>query len=147
MANNIVLYFSRSGNTKKAAEYISKKLGADLVELKTKMDYPEDYDTLVKVAEKQISDDEHPEIATSLDLSEYDTVYLGFPTWYQQPPMIVHSFFDQFDLTGKNLVPFVTSVSSTIADSTSYLKKMCDSEVLRDGFTANSFSDIDDFLK
>ena len=141
---SIVIYFSQSGNTKRAAQYLAKKTQADLVELQSVESYPSNFDDLAAVAEKQYKADARPEIANDLDLSAYDQIYLGFPTWYQRPPMIINSFFDKFDLANKTIVPFVTSGSSSVNDSMPYLEKM---GTVQPGFTANNNEAIDRYLE
>ncbi|WP_125764599.1 flavodoxin [Companilactobacillus hulinensis] len=141
---SIVIYFSTSGNTKKAAESIAKKTGSDIEELKAVQEWPKVFDDLGALAQKQRDTNVHPEIASDLDLSKYDKIYLGYPTWYEQPPMIINSFFDKFKLDGKTVVPFSTSGSSTFEITAPYVKTMTKgtSIKLEKGFRANSEAEI-----
>lgn len=146
---SIVIYFSTSGNTKKAAESIAKKTGSDVEELKSTQSWPTNFDDLAALAQKQRDDNVHPEIASQINLDNYDKIYLGYPTWYEQPPMIINSFFDKFDLNNKTVVPFSTSGSSTFEITAPYVKKMADNKDvdLKAGFRANSEDEITNGLK
>lgn len=139
----LVVYFTQSRNTENAAKIIAKKTNADIVELKPKKPYPNNYDALTKVSKSEIDNEIHPEISNEIDFKEYDKIFLGFPTWYQRPPMIVDSFFEKFDLTGRKVIPFSTSASTQIDELMPYLNKMGKVEK---GFTANSKQAIDSYF-
>ena len=109
----LVVYFSWSGNTESVASEIQKQTGADIFRLVPEEPYTDDYDTLLEVAEKEQRDDARPEISGSIDhFDDYRVVYLGFPIWWGDMPMILYSFLDDYDLSGKTIVPFVTSGGS-----------------------------------
>lgn len=97
-----VIYFSCTGSTRTAAERIRDMTGADLYELT-----PEQKDPAAR-----------PRIAGQpLDLSQYGTIYLGYPIWWGTAPRIINTFLDSYDLTGKTIRPFCTSGSSGIETS------------------------------
>lgn len=122
---SLIIYFSISGSTKTAAEKIQAKTKADLIQIEPTTAYPTEYDDYVKVAQNQLRKKIHPEIKTKLpNLNQYETVFIGFPTWWQQPPMIVHSLFDQFDFSGKTIVPFTTSMSSPMSASMPTMRRL-----------------------
>ncbi|MCT3309765.1 hypothetical protein EFP47_09030 [Lactiplantibacillus pentosus] len=145
----LVVYYSNSGTTESAAKTIQKKTGADIIKLRMSPDYPSDYSKLTVVAKRQIDRNQHPKILNNIDFSKYSTVFLGFPTWYHRPPMFINTFFEKYDLKGKTVVPFTTSMSSSIAVSRPYLKKMTANKqiVLQTGFRANETSTITKYLK
>ncbi|WP_099973909.1 flavodoxin [Lactobacillus terrae] len=120
----LIFYYSNSGTTETAAKEIQKRTGADLIKMNISPDYPSNYEELTKVSRKQIDDNSRPKITNNIDMSKYSTIYLGFPTWYHQPPMFINSFFEQYNLNGKTVIPFTTSMSSPIDVSTPFLKKM-----------------------
>lgn len=143
----MILYFSQSGTTRNAAELIQQITGDELVALQPVTPYPKDYSKLVTVVQHEINQDVLPELArVKADLSKQDTVFLGFPTWYQQPPRLIASLFKNEDFSGKTVIPFTTSATSTIAESIPYLKKWTTADI-QDGFTANSSSAITSFLQ
>jgi len=145
----LILYYSNSGTTKTAAEEIQKQTGADIVEMKFNPTYPTDYNKLGAFAKKQLDNKTHPKITNLPDLSKYDTILLGFPTWFHQPPMFINTFFETANLKGKTVVPFTTSASSSISESTPYLKQMAKGTgvTLQTGFRANETSQITSYLK
>lgn len=148
-ANLLILYYSNSGTTKAAAQTIQKQTGATLVEMKIDPAYPSDYDRLVTVAKNQIDKQIQPKITNLPDLSHYDTILLGFPTWYHRPPMFIKTFFATADLKNKTVIPFTTSMSSSIKVSTPYLKAMAKGTgvKLQTGFRANNTKTIINYLK
>lgn len=145
----LILYYSNSGTTKRAAEEIQSQTGAKLVELKLSPDYPKTYTELGKFAQNQLNQKQHPKITNQLDLKQYSTIYLGFPTWFHRPPMFIDTFFETYDLKGKMIIPFTTSASSSIAESTPYLTKLAKGTgaTLQTGFRANETSVITKYLK
>lgn len=125
----LVIYFSLSANTKRAAEKIAAATHASLVRLEPVISYPKDYNDYVNVAENQLNHQIYPEIKMTLpDFSDDEVVYIGFPTWWHQPPMIIYSLFDKYYFEGKIIVPFTTSSSDPISKSMPYLQKLADKE-------------------
>lgn len=126
---SLIVYFSLSGTTKNAAEKIKAATGADMIRLQPKKAYPAGYDNYVKVAQRQLKRKIHPAIKTKIpQLDQYQTIYIGFPTWWHQPPMIVYSLFDKFNFSGKTIVPFTTSMSDPISKSMPYLRRLAKKE-------------------
>lgn len=113
----IVVYFSWSGNTQAVAQEIQRQTGADIFEITPQTPYTDDYDTLVDLAQQEQREDARPAISGSVDLSGYDTVYLGYPNWWGDMPMILYTFLDTYDLSGKTVAPFVTSGGSGFSNT------------------------------
>ena len=117
-----VIYFSCTGNTRTAAERIRDLTGADLIELVPEQPYTSqdlDYnDESCRANQEQKDPAARPRIAGQpLDLSQYGTIYLGYPLWQGTAPRIINTFLDSYDLTGKTIRPFCTSGSSGIETS------------------------------
>lgn len=117
-----VIYFSCTGNTRTAAERIRDLTGADLMELVPEQPYTSqdlDYnDESCRANQEQKDPAARPRIAGQpLDLSQYGTIYLGYPIWQGTAPRIINTFLDSYDLTGKTIRPFCTSGSSGIETS------------------------------
>ena len=106
----IVVYYSQTcGNTRKIAEMIGLTTGAALCEIKTAEDYGRDYDSVMSKARDEINSGYVPEILPlSADLSQYDTVIIGTPTWWYTMAPAVRAFLNQTDLTGKRVYAFQT---------------------------------------
>lgn len=117
-----VIYFSCTGNTRTVAERIRDLTGADLIELVPEQPYTSqdlDYnDESCRANQEQKDPAARPRIAGQpLDLSQYGTIYLGYPIWQGTAPRIINTFLDSYDLTGKTIRPFCTSGSSGIETS------------------------------
>ena len=117
-----VIYFSCTDNTRTAAERIRDLTGADLIELVPEQPYTSqdlDYnDESCRANQEQKDPAARPRIAGQpLDLSQYGTIYLGYPIWQGTAPRIINTFLDSYDLTGKTIRPFCTSGSSGIETS------------------------------
>lgn len=122
-AKSLVVYFSWSGNTENVAKSIQKQTNSDIFEITPKTPYSTDYDTVVDLAQQEQRDDARPEIANRIEnISQYDTVYVGYPNWWGDMPMILYTFFDAYDLSGKTIAPFCTSGGSGLSDTVNTIK-------------------------
>ena len=148
----LIVYFSWSGNTEAVAQEIQSQTGADLFEIVPAEPYTDDYDELLDIAQEEQSSDARPAIAETVDLSGYDTVYLGFPNWWGDMPMILYTFLDEYDLSGKTVVPFNTSGGSGFSDSLDTIAEMePEAEIteglsLGDGETEDCADDVAEWL-
>lgn len=110
----LIVYFSwsSSGNTEKMAAYIQEQTGGDLLELEPLNPYPTDYGECGDVALVERDENARPEIANLPEsISEYDTVFVGYPIWWHTAPMIIGTFLESYDLTGVEIYPFTQSAS------------------------------------
>ena len=110
----LVVYFSwsTSGNTEKMATYIQSQTGADILELQPANPYPADYNETGDAAKVERDENARPEIANLPDsISEYDTIFVGYPIWWHTAPMIIGTFLENYDLTGVDIYPFSQSAS------------------------------------
>lgn len=133
----LIIYFSMSGNTKRAAEQIHRYTGAKMVRLYRAKPYPKGYSNYSRVANRERKNNIHPAIRKNIpNLSHYDTIFVGFPTWWQQPPMVIHSLFDTYNFRGKTIIPFTTSMSTPMSNSMPYMRKMgtADGATVKNGF-------------
>lgn len=106
----LVVYFSRTGNTKTMAEYIAEQTGGTLLEINASDPYPEDYDACVDRAETEKDENARPEISNLPEsISEYENIIIGYPIWWHTAPMIIGTFLENYDLTGVNIYPFSQS--------------------------------------
>ena len=119
-SNILVAYFSWSGNTERMAEQIVAQTGADLFSIEPVNPYPEDYTACTEVALAERDSDARPAISLTIDAdiwATYDTVFIGCPVWWHTAPMIINTFTESYDFTGKTVVPFCT-YASTYRDET-----------------------------
>ena len=150
----LVLYFSHSGNTRRIAEMVHQRVGGDLVELKTVKPYPKDYNTVVDQAKAEQNAGFRPEIATRLDnLADYDTVFIGYPSWWGTLPMAFFTLLEQYDMGEKTIAPFTTHEGSRFGSSLSDLKRLCPRAKILDGFetrgsrAGSAQKDVDAWLR
>lgn len=99
----LVVYFSRTGNTQAVAQEIVSQTGAVSFEILPKEPYVEDYDELLDIARDEQNSGARPEILNQAEnLQQYDTIYIGYPIWYGDMPMILYSFLENCDFIGKD---------------------------------------------
>ena len=109
----LVVYFSRSGNTEGMAESVASLTGGTLFEIEPSIPYSTNYQETVDRHKKELADNARPEIAHTVENWEsYQTVFVGFPLWSGNAPMIIHSFMESYDFAGKIVIPFSTSGGS-----------------------------------
>lgn len=114
----LVLYFSETGNTQKLANIIYNEVGGDFRRIEPVEAYPTG-DALFDYTEEEADNDERPEFKDlDINIDDYDTIFVGYPIWWYQMPMIMYTFFDEYDLSGKTIVPFNTHEGS--GDSGTY---------------------------
>ena len=121
-----VIYFSASGTTKGVAEIISKEIGADLIEIVPKDKYTGAdlnwNDSKSRTSIECNDSKSRPEIANTINVLNYDVIYLGYPIWWGDVPHIILTFMDTYKLDGKTVIPFCTSGGTGISGSMSTLK-------------------------
>ena len=106
----LIVYLSRTNNTKAIAEIIHQKVGGKLVALELETPYPADYRATVEQVVRENETGYLPPLKTKIDrIEQYDFVFLGFPTWGMRLPPPVKSFLHQYSLKGKTVIPFNTN--------------------------------------
>ena len=120
----LILYLSRTNNTKTVAEMIQKEVGGDLVAVELENPYPEDYDAIVKQVAEENASGFLPLLKTKVDIGQYDTIFFGFPTWGMQLPPPMKSFLNEYDLKDKTIIPFNTNAGYGLGSSLSTLKEL-----------------------
>lgn len=132
----LMVYLSRTNNTKAIAEIIHKNAGGTLVALELKKQYPENYQQTVQQMVKENETGYLPPLKTKIDsIERYDVVFLGFPTWGMQMPPPMKSFLKQYDLSGKTVVPFNTNAGYGVGSGFETVKKLCSKSIVLEGFT------------
>jgi flavodoxin len=122
--DTLIVYFSLTGTTKGAAQYIQKQTGADMIRLRPAKAYG-DYDAAAKRGDRERRQGIHPALATKIpNFNKYKTVFIGYPTWWARPPMLIHTLFDNYNFSGKTVIPFTTSSSTPISQSEPTIKQL-----------------------
>ncbi len=148
-SNSVVLYFSATGTTKKIAQSIAKESNSDIIEIIPKEKYESEdlnYNSDCRANREQNDSNARPEIENTIDISKYDTIYLGYPIWWGTNPKIILTLLDTYDFTGKTIIPFCTSGSTDIRNSVSDLRNYNSNLTIRDG-KRFSLSDSDEVIK
>lgn len=142
--NILVAYFSHTGNTEAVAQQIAEYTGADLAEIQR----AEEYGNLTEEAEAEILEGVHPEITVSVeDIRGYDTIFVGYPIWWDEAPAMIATFLSDNDFTGKTIIPFCTSSSDEIDNSLHIFGELCPDAEIAEGLTANDTDDIEPWLQ
>ena len=121
------------------AEMIQEKTGGELFSIKTSVKYPGDGGKLIEYAQEEQDKDERPEITSHIDnLDDYQVIFVGFPTWWYDLPQIMYSFFDEYDFSGKTIIPFNSHNGSQFSGILETIQELePDATVITDGFTVN----------
>ena len=150
----LVVYFSRSGNTEKVANFIKDATDADMVELETVKEYPSDYDGLLDYAQNEQQQNARPELKTKIsNIDEYDVIFLGYPNWWGDMPMPLYTFLDEYDLSGKIIAPFVTSGGSGLSGTPNKIKNIQKNATVTEGLSisgsraGNSQSTVNNWIE
>ncbi|GAA0633620.1 flavodoxin [Bifidobacterium pullorum] len=132
MSIKLVTYFSASGTTRTVAEHLAKAINADIVELIPALPYTASDLNWTDHASRCVREHENPsirpEIADMPDISAYDTVFVGYPLWWEQAPNIIRTFLEGQDFSGKTVVTFATSSTSTRGADGAHLHGCCSTE-------------------
>lgn len=150
---SLVVYFSCTGNTKSVAEKIAQLTCADLYEIVPEIPYTDEdlnYNNDNCRANREMNDSSaRPAIGSNaVEISAYDTVYIGYPIWWGTMPRIINTFIDTYDLSGKTVMPFCTSGGSGVSKSVSDIRAEEPAADVRDGLRASGSSDssIDEWI-
>lgn len=143
----MVAYFSWSGNTQQVANWISDKTGGELFRITPELEYTED--DVFDRAQEELNSGTRPPLSSHIDsetMAEYDVIFIGFPIWWYDLPMPVWSFLEEYDLSGKTIIPFFThNGSSSGASSVSTVAELCpDPTVLIDDYFTYSGNNVDE---
>ncbi len=142
--NVLVVYLSRTGNTKAIAETIHEQVGGKLVALELKTPYPTNYQATVQQVVRENETGFLPPLKTTIDnIGQYDLVFVGFPTWGMQLPPPIRSFLRQYDLRGKTVMPFNTNAGYGTGSSFQTVKELCPNSTVLDGFTMKGGAERD----
>lgn len=113
--------------------------GGDLFSIRTSVVYPADGGELIDYAAQEQEENARPELTTHIEnLDGYDTIFIGYPNWWADLPMAVYSFFDEYDFSGKTIIPFNVHNGSRFSRTIQTIQELePDATVLEDGFTVS----------
>jgi len=134
--NVLIVYLSRTNNTKAVAEMIQKNVGGTLVALALQKPYPENYQQIVQQVADENASGYLPPLKTKIDsMDKYDVVFVGFPTWGMQLPPPMKSFLHQYNLSGKTVIPFNTNAGYGVGSSFQTVNQLCPNSRVLEGFS------------
>lgn len=137
----LVAYFSHSGNTRVIANQIHENVGGDIFEIVTVNPYPTDYDAVVGQAKQEQEDNYRPQLKTKVEnMDSYDVVFIGYPNWWGTMPMPVFSFLEEYNFSGKTIIPFCTHEGSGLGRSIEDITKLCPKSTIQKGLAIRGSS-------
>ena len=140
----LIVYLSRTNNTKAIAEIIHQKVGGRLIALELETPYPADYNTTVQQVVHENETGYLPPLKTKIErMEQYNVLFVGFPTWGMKLPPPVKSFLHQYDLKGKTVIPFNTNGGYGPGSSFQTVRELCPQSTLLEGFSTRGGSERD----
>ena len=144
--NALVVFFSHAGdnysvgnieegNTKIVADYITELTGADQFEIVTHKYDGMAYKPLCDLAKEELENGELPEFEGSVDVSKYETIFIGGPVWWGTYPQVMFTFFKKYDLNGKTIIPFTTHEGSGLGGCVEDVKAAYPNATVNEGFS------------
>lgn len=127
------------GRVRAVADMIQENVGGDLFSIRTSVVYPTDGGELIDYAAQEQDENARPELTFHIeDLDQYDTIFIGYPNWWADLPMAVYSFFDEYDFSGKTIIPFNVHNGSRFSRTIQTIEELePDATVIEDGFTVS----------
>lgn len=134
-ASRLVTDGKLQGNTEYVATVVSEATGGELFEIKTVHTYPGSHKALIDAAKKESDENARPKLATHIrSLKEYDVIFVGFPNWWYDMPKPLYTFFDEYDFSGKTVVPFCTHGGSRFSSAIKTIREMEKNATVLDGY-------------
>lgn len=135
---SLVVYFSWSGNTEAVAQEIQSQTGADLFEIVPQTPYTDNYNEMLDIASEEQNSNARPALTGGVEnFEDYDVVYVGYPNWWNDMPMILYTFFGAYDFSGKTIAPFCTSGGSGLANTVASIQEMEPEATVTEGLHIN----------
>lgn len=142
------------GRLRAVADMIQAQTGGTLFSIQTSVDYPGDGGALIDYAAEEQEEDARPELTSHIENpDDYDVIFIGYPTWWYDMPQALYSFFDEYDFSGKTIIPFNVHNGSRFSGTIETIQDLePDAEVITDGFTvserdvAGAAGDVADWL-
>lgn len=145
--NILIVYLSRTKNTKAVAKMVQQNVGGKLVALELENPYPEDYNKMVAQVQKENETGFLPLLKTKIDsIEKYEVIFIGFPTWGMQLPPPMKSFLKQYNLKGKTIIPFNTHAGYGTGSSFETVKELAPTSNTLEGFSVEGGKERDEIL-
>lgn len=127
------------GRIEALADMIQLDTGGDLFSIKTSVKYPGDGGDLIDFAQKEQDNNDRPELTSHIEnLDDYDVIFVGYPTWWYDLPQVMYSFFDEYDFSGKTMIPFNSANGSRFSGTIDTIKELePNATVIEDGISVD----------
>lgn len=127
------------GRVRAVADMIQSETDGELFSIQTSVEYPGDGGDLIDFAAGEQDENARPELISHIEnLEEYDTIFIGYPNWWYDMPMAMYSFFDEYDFSGKTIIPFNVHNGSRFSATIETIQELePDATVITDGFTVS----------
>ncbi|MCG4282211.1 flavodoxin family protein [Lacticaseibacillus saniviri] len=143
----LIVYYSRTGNTKAVAELIQQEVGGDLAQIETKTSRPSNYRAEVEQNAREQEQSVKPALKSNLpDLKQYDRIFIGSPTWNMALPQAVVSFMANNDFAGKTVIPFNTNGGYGVGSVFTQIKQGTSGARVLKGFSIKGGEEINGIL-
>lgn len=130
----LIVFFSWGGNTRGTAQEIQAQTGADLFEIELVNPYSTDYNTVLDEAQRDQNAQARPEIKGYVEnMEDYDTIILGYPNWWASIPMPIATFLEEYDLSGKTILPFCSHGGGRFGQSLTAIAKLAPDSTIGEG--------------
>jgi len=150
----LIVYYSKTGNTRKIAQLIHGKVGGTVHEIQPQVPYPDSYNATVNQAKEQIRAGYMPPLRSSIDnVESYDTIIVGSPNWWSTIAPPVAAFLSTCDLSGKTVAPFCTHGGGGLGKISADIARLCPHSTIVESLgiygssTANSASEVTGWLR
>lgn len=127
------------GRIRAVADMIQDKVGGELFSIQTSVVYPADGAELIDYAAEEQANNARPELTTHIEnFDQYDTIFIGYPNWWGDMPQVLYSFFDEYDFSGKTIIPFNVHNGSRFSRTIQTIEELePGATVIEDGFTVS----------
>lgn len=139
----LTVFFSKTDNTRIVADQIHSRVGGDMFHVITKNPYPQDYRETTRVARIEQDRNQRPELAATIPVEtmrQYDVIFIGYPSWWGTIPMAMFTFLEQYDLSGKTIIPFCTHEGSGLGRGPADIANLAPGATLLRGFAVRGGS-------
>ena len=133
IGKTLIIYFSQTGTTKFLAKEIHKRIGGDIFEVKAAKPYIGTYKQLKIIAQDEQDRNFRPKLESLPDISSYDTIVFGFPTWLYTMPMVMFTLIENVDFSNKNIIPFNTHGGTGFSSSLRHFKQISPKSKIYEG--------------
>lgn len=140
----LIAYFSWSGNTQQLANMIQEQTGGDLFQIEMETPYTDNEGELSGLALQEQRDNTRPALSNHVEnMNEYKVVFIGYPNWWNNMPMPVFTFLEEYDFSGKTVVPFSTYGDGGFGRSVISIKEILNDATIAEGLAIQEHTLVD----